>query len=234
MDVYLTFDIDWAHDTVIAETLEIINSYGVRATWFATHPTPMNAEIAASGQHEMAVHPNFNPLLEGNGGDMRSILGKAREIIPDSKAIRSHSLVKSSKLSYEIRNFGFTHESNYFIPPATGINIQAWKDWLGIVQVPIRWIDDVYLYDRTIRSPYEFLDKFEVLVVDFHPIHIFMNTMTLDDYENTRSIHRDPHALLQRRRPAGSGGSRDHLIALLEGMTQASSNQKVVSECEPR
>jgi peptidoglycan/xylan/chitin deacetylase (PgdA/CDA1 family) len=37
--IFLTFDIDWAHDEVILDLLELISKYQVNTTWFVTHYT---------------------------------------------------------------------------------------------------------------------------------------------------------------------------------------------------
>ena len=33
--VFLTFDIDWAHDEVLEDTLNLVSDYNVKATFFA-------------------------------------------------------------------------------------------------------------------------------------------------------------------------------------------------------
>lgn len=212
----LSIDIDWAHDAVIADALELIERYGVKATWMVTHATPMLEEIRTAGGHELGIHPNFNPLLEGQSGRARDTLKRMLEIVPDAVSVRSHSLARSSRLAVLFKEMGLTHESNYFISPLAGSNIQAWRDFSGLVQVPIRWEDDVRLLDASIGEPVEHLQHLDPLVVDFHPIHVFLNTTSIGDYERTRNHAQRPADLLMSRRPEGSGGSRDLLVALLE------------------
>ena len=38
--IALAFDIDWAPDAVLADTLELVAEVGVPVTLFATHATP--------------------------------------------------------------------------------------------------------------------------------------------------------------------------------------------------
>ena len=38
---FLTFDIDWASDEVLGYCIDLVESFGVKATWFATHATPL-------------------------------------------------------------------------------------------------------------------------------------------------------------------------------------------------
>lgn len=222
----LTIDIDWAHDEVIADTLTLIAEAGVAATWFVTHATPVLADIRATPRQELGLHPNFNPLLDGTPGSARDKLLQLHDIVPEAVSVRSHSLVRSSRLSVIFREFGMTHESNYFVPPSAGHKIHPWTDFTGILQVPIRWEDDVRLLDPTIGEPSAHLGKITPLTVDFHPIHVFLNTNSIAAYEHSRPAAHDVVALREQRRKLGSGGSRDRLLNLL-----ATARQGAVSTC---
>ena len=212
----LTIDIDWAHDAVIGDLAEIIAAHGVAATWFVTHRTPMLREIAAMPRQELGIHPNFNPFLDGGGkDDPTGIVGRLRDIVSDPRSVRSHSLTRSSRLAKLFRDHGLTHESNYLLPPLLGASLHPWRDFAGLIQVPIRWEDDVRLLDASLGEPVDHHGSLSPLVVDFHPIHVFLNTSSITEYEAARPDSQDPAALLGRRRPIGSGGSRDRLLALL-------------------
>ena len=60
MKIHLTFDIDWAPDWIIEEVLTILDLKKVKGTFFITHETPLNREIALRG-HNLGIHPNFLP-----------------------------------------------------------------------------------------------------------------------------------------------------------------------------
>lgn len=222
----LTIDIDWAHDEVIADTLTLIAEAGVAATWFVTHATPVLADIRATPGQELGLHPNFNPLLDGTPGSAKDKLLQLHDIVPEAVCVRSHSLVRSSRLSVMFRELGMTHESNYFLPPSAGHNVRPWTDFTGILQVPIRWEDDVRLLDPTIGEPLAHLGKLTPLTVDFHPIHVFLNTSSIADYEHSRPAAHDPAVLREQRREPGTGGSRDRFLNLL-----AAARQGAVSTC---
>ncbi|HWA23854.1 MAG TPA: hypothetical protein VG735_15775 [Caulobacterales bacterium] len=210
----LTLDIDWAIDEVIRDALALVNTHNVAATWFLTHETPVNAEIAS--RYEVGLHPNFNPLFEGGGDAAADVLAKMRKLSPQARVVRSHSLTRSSRLAALFFSHGFTHESNVLVPPIAAGELQVWRDFSGLIEVPIRWEDDVRLQDDAMGEPADWLGKLNLLVADFHPIHVFLNTATIDDYERARPVFRDFAALTPLRRPAGTGGTRDRLIALLE------------------
>jgi len=40
-NIFITFDIDWADDKVMEDTIDFIEKYDVPATWFVTHKTPV-------------------------------------------------------------------------------------------------------------------------------------------------------------------------------------------------
>ena len=63
--VFLTLDIDWACDEVLLDSIKLIEMAGIRATFFATHATPLLSRIAENPLFELGLHPNFNELLRG-------------------------------------------------------------------------------------------------------------------------------------------------------------------------
>lgn len=68
--IYLTFDIDWAHDTILEYTVDLLEKHEVAATFFVTHDTPVLNRLRDNPLFELGIHPNFNPLFspEGAGG----------------------------------------------------------------------------------------------------------------------------------------------------------------------
>ena len=229
----LTIDLDWAHHDVIADTLDLVDRHDIKATWFVTHDTPALGTIRAAHGHELGLHPNFNPLLDGQVGVARDILKDLLDIVPEARSIRSHSLVRSSRLATTFRGYGLTHESNVLVPPRASRRLPVWRDFSGLVQVPIRWEDDVRLIDATLGEPAAHLGSITPLIVNFHPIHVFLNTCTIEDYEATRSDARDPTRLLQRRRPPGSGGTRDRLLTLLAAIKASGHPTKRLGDFTP-
>lgn len=65
--VFFTFDIDWACDEVLSDTIDIIEAAGVSATFFVTHQTTLLERLRANSAIELGVHPNFNTLLSNWG-----------------------------------------------------------------------------------------------------------------------------------------------------------------------
>ncbi len=223
-NAYITLDIDWAHDYVIEDTVNIIERANIQATWFVTHDTPILKRIAENPNFELGIHPNFNYLLEGssrNGSNSKEVIERLMSIVPSAKSIRSHSLTQSTRLIDLFQSFGLMHEVNQFIPFHAGIKLKPWKTWNGIYRVPYCWEDDIHLL-YTSHNDINQLDPSDILIsnngglkiFNFHPIHVFLNTEKLDRYENTRELQNNPQKLILNRYVGH--GTRSRLISLLE------------------
>ena len=153
--VFLTLDIDWAHDEVLAECVDLVEAAGVPATWFVTHDTPMLARLSANPRFELGLHPNFNPLLAGDasGGGAADVLQRLQALVPEAKSVRSHSLAQSTGLARLFREAGLTHECNQFVAAQAGIALKPWALWTVLVKVPHFWEDD--LACKMLKTAYE-------------------------------------------------------------------------------
>ncbi|MER1967972.1 hypothetical protein [Castellaniella sp. GW247-6E4] len=214
--VFLTFDIDWAHDTVIEDTLALLEQYDVPVTWFATHRTEVLDRIRSNVKFDVGIHPNFNPLLEGSSGgasSAASVLQSTIDIAPQATAVRSHSLVHSERLASLFISHNLRYCCNAFIPLGGSNRIAPWELWGELVMVPHCWQDNVALMmNMRVPTPPDANDQ--LIVVNFHPIHVFLNTEDLGRYERTRPIHQKPLELIRQR--FKGYGTRNRLIELLE------------------
>lgn len=219
--IFLTFDIDWASDEVLEYCLNIVEKAEVKATWFATHKTPLLERILENPLFELGIHPNFNPLLEGNfcyGKNYEEVLKYYLDIVPKAKVMRSHSLAHSSRILMEAKKLGITHESNICIPcVAQGVQseqILPYLNWDGLVRCPYHWADDVAcMYENKIDI--QKVKREAYFVFGFHPIHIFLNTEKLERYEVSRSSF-DKKQVLEKNRGTSKVGSASILYSILE------------------
>jgi hypothetical protein len=133
-------------------------------------------------------------------------------MIPNAKSVRSHSLTQSERLVDQFRNAGLTHISNLFIPYGSGIEAKPFCVWDQMVMVPHSWQDNVALkMDIGFPDQADFMSGLQVL--DFHPIHVFLNSESMDRYERTRPFHQDPNELVKHR--FKGYGTRNRLLELL-------------------
>lgn len=213
--VFLTFDVDWAHDEIIDDVLELLSGHQCETTWFITHESEYLNRLRESKFIEIGIHPNFNDVL--NGGDLRQsrdIIKKLKEIVPEAMCLRSHSLTQSEKLLDQFLEQGLTHISNTYIPHYSQIDAKPFELWSGLTIVPHQYQDNVELRNIP-RAEISNSSQNKFRVYNFHPIHVFLNSERLDRYEMTREIHHRPSELLRYR--FGGSGVRTRLIRLLQG-----------------
>jgi hypothetical protein len=214
--IFLTLDVDWAHDSVILDTAELIENLGVRATWFFTHDSPTIDYLKDNG-HEIGIHPNFNKLLSGDGSlNVQRIVDDCLAWCPDAVSTRSHSLVYGAPIATYLASKSVKYSSNLNIPHSSGIALAPWMSSSSLIEVPYSWADEHSWSKYSQPSCAEWLRGVGLLVADFHPIHVFLNTQTSADYENTRFCHQDPKTLIGHRK---SGlGVRNDLITICEAI----------------
>jgi hypothetical protein len=215
--ICLTFDIDWAIDPVIEEAIDLVERYDVAATWFITHDTPIVERLRRNTKFEIAIHPNFNFLLEGdprNGANAEEVVDRLIAVVPEASAVRSHSLAQSERLVDLFVDRGLLNICNFYIPHQEGRAVAPWPLWGGAFVVPHCWQDNVSMRTRPTVSMPEIAHA-SLNVFDFHPIHVALNSRTMDLYEQTRHLHRD-YSELKKVKEDG-WGTRTILEQVLEG-----------------
>ena len=215
--IYLTLDIDWVHDDILNETIDLIEEYEVKVTWFITHQTSVIERLSANPLFELGIHPNFNFLLDGddrNGKNSREVVERILEIVPQAKSVRSHALTQNSGLMNLFSEFGLTHESNHFIPHQARMEFRPWKLWNGLCKVPIFWEDDLELMYGLNNNITSLINLKGLKVFNFHPIHIFLNSENIERYERAKSYNQKPIELGKLKNI--DFGIRNCLLKLLE------------------
>ena len=172
----LTFDIDWAPDYAILNCLELLENAGYKATFFATHHTPMNHEIVGRG-HNLGIHPNF---LKGSsqGSNVEEIISECLSYAPHAWCMRTHCLVQSTPLLHEIFSKfpQLKLDVSLFMHRSPFVHKVKWNFYeTSFDRLLYNWEDDAQFssyIDNTIPE----LFFGELTVFDFHPIHIFLNS----------------------------------------------------------
>jgi len=200
---FLSIDIDWAEDEILQYSIDILSGYEFPVTWFVTHETELLNQLSENPYFEIGIHPNFNNLLRASDNSLTSceIMDEMISLVPNAKIIRSHSLTQNSFLLDLFASYNLTHESNIFIPAYSGISLKPWRHWNGLTRLPYLWEDDVSCIiepENTLGIP-DTLNLPGLRIFDFHPIHIYLNTESLDRYEKTRFCHGDPKTLAEYR-----------------------------------
>lgn len=179
---HLTFDIDWAPDWAIADVLDVLAAHGAPATFFVTHRSEVLGEIAARG-HEIGIHPNF---LAGSshGTEPRHVMESVLALAPDARVMRTHSLVQSTILFESIlEDFP---QIDYDLSLLTyGSPHTAWTAWhsrgRGMRRLNYNWEDDL-AFDDSHQDWTRYRPVAPIDVLDFHPIHVALNSNSEDAY----------------------------------------------------
>lgn len=191
--VAFTSDIDWAPEHVIEYSISLFEKYETKCTFFCTNQSETlsncNKEL-----FELGIHPNFNPLLEGKGGNIDEVIENILNIYPESKGVRSHSLTQNSVILNKFSEKGLIYDANQFMPYQN--NIKPFKIWNGLVRIPFNWEDALHM---------EFANSFENIgldlisndtnILNFHPIHIYLNTENIERYKMAKKYYHNPQKL---------------------------------------
>lgn len=216
--IFLTFDLDWAADFVISDTLDLLEKKDVQATFFVTHESPILTRIRQNPKFEMGIHPNFNNLLASTRNlaeNSTEIVEQLKEIVPESISMRSHSTTNSSRILEIAKQHGIIYECNYLIPYQSEIVLKPWLLWNEMIRCPYFFEDDVSMEYGLIEESMSSLSQSKGLkIFDFHPIHVFLNTDSLDLYQRSKSFQHNPESLMKMKNQ--QVGTRNKLLELLD------------------
>ncbi|WP_299455606.1 hypothetical protein [uncultured Microscilla sp.] len=187
--IFLTFDIDWASDEVLNFTIDILEESKAKATFFCTHETKVLDRVRKNPDFEIAVHPNFNFLLNGDhryGSNVKEVAQYYMDIVPESVTLRSHSLTQNSQILEVFCDLGIRSDCNLLIPLEAGETKPFLYSNNRLLRIPYIWEDDTAILYRNSTKVTDYLQHDGLKVFDFHPIHVFLNTETLDRYNRCR------------------------------------------------
>lgn len=186
-------DADWAHPEVTAHTLDRLERSGVPFTFFAT-----DDQLPPASPHcEIAWHPNFER------GPARTELALLKERFPGACGVRPHRLSWGDCDHATLIEFG-TYWTSSTYRPHEYLPLRA----SAITEVSISWGDNWWFLKqlapdfRAMQS-----DTPGIYVLNIHPIHVFLNTVNLEQYEQAKVSYRHPDALRALRVPDACGVS---------------------------
>jgi len=212
--ICITFDTDWAPEEAVADAIELINTYKINVTIFATNFYSCLQNLPAN--IEVGLHPNFNNILKGNGQSFEKVFDELYAIYPKAKGLRSHSLTQSSYILMHAKEKGIVYDSNTYNPNQA----KAFVDYNGLLRFTHCWVDLGHILDKK-----EFVIKEIPLkteshnIVDFHPIHTFINTDTLSFYNNVKHLTTNATELNKSKNNTNHG-IRTLFINLLDDIKQ--------------
>ena len=181
----ISLDQDWAPNFVVKYVSDLLSKYNLRATWFITNDFPFLDEMKKNKLFELGIHPNFESNST-QGNEPNVILDNLKKILPHAKTVRTHSLFQSSRLLQKFQNFGLENDSSILLTKTPGI-LPHFSKVSNLFRFPFFWEDDEELYDIP-NWEYDH-PEYHVTglkIFNFHPIHIFLNSDTLETYSRMK------------------------------------------------
>jgi hypothetical protein len=226
--LYLTFDTDWAPDFVLDYCFNLVGQKGIKATIFATGSSPVLTKLN-DRLFEVGIHPRFSKSV-----DVRDEIIRLKKIFPRATSLRSHSLCHSSRFFPIFREMNISSTSNYLASFCK--NLEPIIQPFGILEYPIYFMDDAYVLMYGEKDKYQLsslsLDSAGVKVFAFHPIHVFLNTNSLERYEQQK---KHPNFFGRLEELVNKDiGIRDLFVSLIEYVSSRSFETLKLSEGQLR
>lgn len=186
----ITFDTDWAPDIAIDRTAELLVAAGVKATWFITHQSPAIERLRADPDlFEIGIHPNF---LEGSshGAVPAAVLDHCMRLAPNAVSMRTHAMHQSTPLlDLTLRTTPIRCDVSLLLSHAKWLE-PVELQWGGktMLRIPYAWEDDVEMLRDRPDWEMSYLSEDRLHVMDFHPIHVFLNSCDMTNYTQLKSL----------------------------------------------
>ena len=211
---YITMDMDWANDGVLADTITLAEQLDIPVCMFVTHATPMLAALREHPLFTLGIHPNFLPHLNGQTTkSFRETLEEMRALVPEAKLLRCHALIDATPILVTAREMGFRADMNLFIPLSSGICAYSFYHFSGLKRLPFFYEDDAW----TLEPGHPSVERHilsggaGLKIFNFHPIHLYLNTETMERYNKAKPYYHEFDKLAPYVNHGEEFGSRDFL-----------------------
>lgn len=185
--ISITLDVDWAIDEVITYCLDLFKAANVKATFFATHASPVVNLLELAG-HEVGIHPNFLPNFNGEGRAYQSVIDEMVELFPNARGVRFHSLATSAPVLDYCFKKGILYDSSVYLPFQTS----PYVEYTGIKRIPFINSDlQSVINQKGFEYNTNHYNPILPYICMFHPIHIFLNTYSLGHYNEAKKFYKD-------------------------------------------
>ncbi len=191
--ILLSFDTDWAPDFVIKKITKILIKKKIKSTWFITHSSPEIDKMKKNTElFEIGLHPNFYPFSD-HGNNEEEVLENIQKLCPEATSIRTHGLYHNTRLLTKITDMlpNIRTDVSLYLPQLKQIEFfDFYTPYMKkIRRIPCVWEDDMEFVNSKIWS----LDKFKknkgITILNFHPIHVFLNSSNYDNYNDIKNTY---------------------------------------------
>jgi len=210
--IILTFDTDWVPSFIIEDIINLTNDIPV--TFLLTDKIAQEV-LRDVPNTEIGIHPNF---MHGSshGINRRQVIEHMLDIVPGAQIVRAHNLVQDSTILNLYVEYGILYDLSLL--EYQNLNIKPFLYWNGLVRIPYNFEDDILCTINEKILPVKWLEKASLLICDFHPIHIFLNSENMERYNSLRNQYdlklikpKDIYPFVNRK----TAGIRDLFVCLL-------------------
>lgn len=182
----LTFDLDWASDDILRYVYKKLKMFNVKSTWFITHESKFIKDVLLKSPIiEGGIHPNFlQKSTHGNSED--EVLSYFKFFLKDAKSVRTHALYQSSPLLMKMCvEYDIKYDSSIFLPETFNLtyHIINYSSSKKLIRFPYNWGDFNCLLTPSKFLIKEYLKSPGLKIMNFHPIHIALNSNSLHQYK---------------------------------------------------
>ncbi|MDZ7269735.1 MAG: hypothetical protein ONB48_20865 [candidate division KSB1 bacterium] len=206
--IYLTLDTDWCHEEVLQAALQLFREHDLPVTIFVTGAyAALSAREA--GRWEIGLHPNCSEVTLA---ECEHRLAALQRLHPRAQGVATHAMVCSTPLLDLFRRCGFRYDRNLLCYRVAGM--KPFVHHNGLLRLPVFWEDDIWL---TVEAGARFSAAWlpagpSRCIFNFHPIHLYLNTLTPAHYRAAKPLQHDPEQLA--RHVAGGYGARAFFLDL--------------------
>jgi hypothetical protein len=185
--VVFTADQDWAPEWACQIFVDEIIRHEIPCHIFRTNSSNTIDNAISDGVLTCGWHPNFKPYST-HGTSISEVIATMKTIAPESRTIRAHSYFESSETWDYLYNAGQLVESHGVTVMEE--NLFPVRMASKLVRVPVFFEDDVFMRDYPKNLDTTLLKQRLLTpglkVFDFHPIHLGLNSMSLQHYESLK------------------------------------------------
>lgn len=174
--ICFTFDLDWASEDSIKHTVDIIEKFGFKSTFFITHSSKILSNKIKNKEIDAGIHPNFLKN-SSHGKNPKDIIDYCTKLLPEAKSFRCHKYFDNNDITEILYEKGFKYDSNL----CTNLEcVDPFEHRSGLIRFPIYFEDGGYLLHGNSLNFKEFqpilFKKPGLYIFSFHPMHLTINS----------------------------------------------------------
>ena len=129
-----TSDIDWASESIIEYSHNVLSGNDLKLTYFVTHSSPFLKDLNEQNKVRLLIHPNFLPD-SSHGNSFTEVIDYCLNLVPNADGFRSHRYFEVNDIMDDLEKRGFRFVSNHCTRCETHIKPLIHRS--GLLSIPI-------------------------------------------------------------------------------------------------